>query len=207
MKIIRRILQDPSFWSLILMNVFIIKYYNDHPGGFKTYLWIFWLQSVTIGLFNFLNILTIGKGETGKITFNRGGGKQSSTGCVSFFFLFHYEFFHLVYAIFLLSSFNDLGKLDYSLFKYAALAIFANQLIWFVQSKFRQKEHPVNVISLFFLPYLRIIPMHLVLIIPAFIHVSSITLFLALKMFMDIAMQLVTTNYYYNIEQKNLKNT
>lgn len=202
---LRRILWDPATWSLILMNVFIIMYYYEYPGGFKTYLWIFWLQSVVLGLFNFMHLLTLGKSATGNMSFNNKQVKQGSMGCVSFFFLFHYEFFHLVYAIFLVSSFNAMGKLDFSLFKYAALAIFANQIIWFVQAKFRQKEHPISIDKVFFLPYLRIIPMHLVILIPAFIHVSSIALFLVLKTIMDVAMQVVTTKWYWNSEKNTTR--
>lgn len=206
MKPLKKIASDPAFWSLVLMNVLFVKYFSDHPNTFKTYLWIYWFQSITIGLFNFIALLTITKVVAGSITLNGQpiDEKYSNRGCVSFFFLVHYGFFHLGYAIFIASGFKEYGKFDFSLFKYAAGIIILNQLIWFIQNKIKTRGQAVNIGKQFFTPYLRIIPMHLSIIVPAFIHMPSMEFFLILKIFMDIIMHLITTNWYWKDEERTI---
>ncbi len=207
MILLKRIFTDPAFWSLLLMNVLFIYYYYDNPGTFKTYLWIYWLQSAVIGIFTFFNILTVNKMVAGSLISNGEPvtDKNISKGCISFFFLFHYEGFHFVYAIFLfVFSFQNAGNFDFNFFKIAALGIFANQIIWYVQNKFRQKERSVNLGKVFFLPYLRIIPMHLTLLIPAFFNIPYMGLFLILKTLMDVILHLITTEWYWKKEESIL---
>lgn len=180
------------------MNGVFINYYYNNPGNFKTYLWIYWTQSVLIGVFNFFSILSIKHIIPGSMQINRQAVRTSSgNGCIAFFFLFHFEFFHFVYAIFLL-GFNNVGVFDAHIFKYASVILLLNQLVGFVQQRMRSNSRPVNLGKVFFIPYLRVIPMHLCILLPAFFHVGTMMLFLILKAVMDVLMQLVTSNWYWN---------
>lgn len=199
MTSLRKILTDPAFWSLLLMNLLFIKYFTENPGTFKTFLWIYWLQSVVLGIFNFFTLLTMQDTDT-KNSFT-GFSKQNGYGCLAFFFLIHYGGFHFVYSIFLATNFNDSGIFDWKIFKYAALSILINQLIWFIQNKFKQRQKNPNPGRIFFTPYLRIIPMHLTILLPAFFHLSSVTVFLMLKTLADVLLHLVTTSWYWTKEK------
>ena len=199
MKPLRKILTDPAMWSLVLMNLIFIKYFIDHPGSFNTYIWIYWLQSVLIGIFNFFNLLTLKNMEPGSFTMNgKPMSNHAGKGCISVFFLFHFEGFHVGYAVFIAVIFHKTGSFDANLFKYAFFALLVNQLIWFIQQKMKYSQHSPNVGSVFFLPYLRIVPMHLCILVPAFLHTSSMMLFLILKTLMDVVMHLITTRWYWS---------
>ena len=54
----RKIFTDTSFYALILLNIFFIYEYKDDPKNYSTIIWVFWCQSVLIGVFNFLELLT-----------------------------------------------------------------------------------------------------------------------------------------------------
>lgn len=193
---LRKSLQEPSFWLLLLANLFCLYYYTRHPEGFKTIVWIYWLQSVFIGLFNFLDLLTVKNPETTSMTINGQPVNKSwkTKGCAAFFFLFHYQFFHLVYAIFLLTIIK--GKLDILFLQLALLVIVFEGVLSFIRNKKMQQDNPVNFGRLFFLPYLRIIPMHLMILAPAFLGISNILVFLVLKTLADIGMHILTRKIY-----------
>ena len=184
------------------MNAIFIRYFHEHSGTFKTFLWIYWLQSVTMGVFNFFYLLTL-KDPIPETTSSTSNTKSTfkSNGCLAFFFLIHYGGFHFIYGIFLLTDFNHTGTFDWKLFKYAALYILINQLIWFIQHKLKHRNQSPGIGRLFFIPYLRIIPMHLIIILPAFFHIGSITLFLLLKTFIDVIFHLITTEWYWKKER------
>jgi len=58
MIVFRKIFTDPSFYTLILLNIFFIYEYKDDRKNYSTIIWVFWCQSVLIGVFNFLELLT-----------------------------------------------------------------------------------------------------------------------------------------------------
>ena len=106
---------DAGFWTLLAWNIFLIYYQFQHPEIFKTILWIYWAQSVIIGFFNFIDILTLQKVQVGswkeddKIV-----SDARAKGCASFFFLFHYGFFHLAYLIFIFAFVKTTGQFDFN---------------------------------------------------------------------------------------------
>lgn len=192
----RKALQDPPFIILLLVNAFCIYYFDRHPEGFKTVVWIYWVQSVLIGVFNFFDLLTIKKGEPDSFRINDKPYDNSvgAKGCAAFFFLFHYQVFHLVYAIFIVVQVK--GSVDFRVFV-ISIAIIALELsINFVRNKIYQQKNTVNVGHLFFLPYLRIIPMHLMILLPAFLGLQSSMVFLVLKSLADIGMYFLTGTLY-----------
>ena len=100
----RKSIQEPSFWLLIAANLFCLYYYSVNPDGFKTIVWVYWIQSVFIGLFNFIDLLTVKNPDPKSFSINDApiDGSFKAKGCASLFFLFHYQFFHLAYGIFIL---------------------------------------------------------------------------------------------------------
>ncbi len=68
--------------------------------------------------------------------------------------------------------------------------------ISFIRNKRLQQSILINYGQLFFMPYLRIIPMHLMILAPAFLGWQASTVFLVLKMLADAGMYLLTVKLY-----------
>lgn len=198
----KRFLQDPSIILLLLSNIFCIIYYQQHPENFGTIVWIYWFQSVIIGIFNFLDLLTLKNYNPSDVTINGKVAKSGGKGCVAFFFLFHYGMFHLVYAIFILVQ---QGIPDRRIVFITIIAFLMESLIIFRRKKLYEANHAVNPGVIMFLPYLRIVPMHLLIIIPVFFHISPSILFLVLKTFADLGFFLITQRMYRNVSMNVLE--
>ena len=201
MSPLQKIVRDPALWTLILLNVFFIYEYKDDPGQYTSIVWLYWCQSVLIGVFNFLDMITLKNVDVTNMKIN---GKQATArqakGCLPVFFLFHYGIFHLVYFVFLLADF----KLSDTNFTYVNLAlggILAQQLVHFIQNKTTYSHESRSIGTMFFMPYLRIVPMHLTILLPKFLGWAPALTFLILKTFFDIVGHLATTKYYWSKEE------
>lgn len=196
----KKILSNPSVLFLIIGNLYCIWYYEKYPGDFATIVWIYWFQSIIIGFFNFLELLTA-KNTSGEITTTGNSSVKFTKGCAAFFFLFHYGIFHLVYFIFLLVDFDSTSVKKLVLLLGIA-TFFLESMIGFIRHKAIEKTEKVNIGLLFFLPYLRIIPMHLMILLPKFFGITPTLLFLVLKMGAD----LLTFRIYNYIYVKRSEN-
>jgi len=193
----KRVIIDPSFWILLIANILLIYNYERNPKIFTTLVWLYLGQNVLYGFFNFLDILTLKKVDTTGYEVNDDSeGKKKEFGkATAWVFLCHYGFFHVVYAIFL-STMNKSGPFDWSFFKYYLAVFFIFQVVNFIQHKMQDKERAGNLQSMFGAPYLRIIPMHLCILVPTFLNVSGLTVFLVLKLVADVFMYVATNAYY-----------
>jgi hypothetical protein len=190
---IKTIYTDVTFWLLIAVNVYLIVYYMEHPDSINDIILLFWIQSVLIGIFNFIDMLTLKNFAGSNLKINgqpvvTEAGKKS--GCVAWFFAVHYGIFHLVYLFFLVTLI-DIKKIDWQFVQISFFAMLAASVANFVQNKIRNRTEDVNIGAMFFLPYARILPMHLVILVPAFFNISAPMLFLVLKTFADVIMHLV----------------
>jgi hypothetical protein len=76
---------------------------------------------------------------------------------------------------------------------------FLESIINFIRQKQLERTVKLNIGTMFFLPYLRIIPMHLMILLPAFLGWKPSLTFLALKMGADILSFIL----YQHINNKN----
>lgn len=182
--------QDPGLWFLLILNSYFVYYYLEHPDGFHTIVWVFFVQSLLIGVFNFFTLLSIKDPDPKSLSLNQTPISKNSMGCAAFFFLFHYGFFHFVYFIFLLVDFRKGINFEFVLIS-AGLFILEST-IHFMRSKRSLSQSKTNVGLLFFIPYLRIIPMHLMILLPSFIGIRSSVIFIILKTGADVGMYLLT---------------
>lgn len=192
-----------STLSLIFSNVLVIIFaIVDNLSALDVF-WIYWSQSVIIGIFNFLKIITLKEFSTegfkqgNKQVLPTRGAKIST----AFFFLFHYGFFHVIYAVFLggFSNFmrNGTNGNEINFIFYAAATFFISYLIEFINSRKEEQEVLPNLGKLMFAPYARIIPMHLTIILGGFIgaagsffsadtNLAIIVLFTSIKTVVDL---------------------
>lgn len=176
---------NPSILLLIAGNLYCIWYYQAHPEAFSTIVWIYWCQSVTIGLFNFLDLLTIKNFDGNNFTINDKPVSNKGTGCTAGFFAIHFGMFHFVYAIFLLVDFG-IRSVNKMVFLLGIATFFLEAILNFIRQKQMERTMKFSLGTLFFLPYLRIIPMHLMILLPAFFNWTPSLLFLGLKMVADV---------------------
>lgn len=197
----QKILRDPAMWSLISLNLFFIYEFKDDPGQYTSIIWLYWCQSVLIGIFNFLDMITLKDVDVSNMTFNnKPATAKQAKGCLPFFFLFHYGIFHIVYFVFLLVDFK-LSDTNFSYLKLALGGVLLQQIIHFTQSKIKYSQQPGNIGTMFFIPYLRIVPMHLTILLPKFLGWTPALTFLILKTVFDVLGQLLTTRYYWSKEE------
>lgn len=213
----KKVAIDPSFWILLIVNCYLVYKYEKNPDIFSTLVWLYWSQSIIYGFFTFLTIRTTPEPEIKASERNvaesegKPGGKITSSDATAWFFVFHYGFFHLVYFVFLLTL-TKMNLFDWQFFKYCLAIFFIGQLANFIQHKLKKQKAPVDFGRLLAIPYLRIIPMHLCILVPAFLNVASLTVFLVLKVVADAVMYVATnSNYQKNnlgdITALNIKST
>lgn len=177
--------------SLLAANLITILLFVLQDGSVIQALWIYWIQSVIIGLANvfrlatfrldFTNLKINGRqvsigGYTGQPAMPEAAARVFMTG----FFLVHYGFFHVGYAAFLVMfgtgsmvEFNG-AELPFS-FGTASLGALILPGIVFACHHFislvkernelnRSHAAPVPVGKVMMRPYVRIVPMHLIIL-------------------------------------------
>ena len=195
---IKKIFSSPSFLFLLAGNLYCIWYYENHPDAFPTIVWIYWFQSVIIGLFNFVDLLTIKNFDADNFTMNDKPVTSVNKGCAAWFFLVHYGGFHLGYGIFLLVQIG-VTSVNGMVLLLGIAAFFLESILNFIRQKQIERTSTLKLGTLFFLPYLRIIPMHLMILVPAFLGWKPSLIFLVLKMGADVLSFLL----YHHIYGKN----
>lgn len=196
----KRIIIDPSFWLLIIINIVLIYNYKENAQIFGTLISLYWSQNILYGIFNYFNIITsIKEKETSfdSLQDSNFPGKGVKAGC-SFFYLtqFGFFFFHFAYLIFIVNFLKKSGPFQWGFYTKYLLIFFIWQLINFIFHKIYQRGKTINVNNASLLPFLRVVPMHLCILIPAFLNVTDLTVFLVMKMIADVSMYIITnTNY------------
>lgn len=190
----RKALMDPSLWILLLGNFWCIWYFGSNPEGIGNVIWIYWLQSVIIGLVNFLDLLTLKDFNSVNFKLNNEPVTSKNSGCVGWFFLMHYGIFHFVYMIFIAVDYHK--NINGKLILLVLAGFIVEAIISFKQRKEAERVASLSIGTIFFLPYLRIIPMHLTIIIPKFLDIQPTIIFLLLKTLADIGFYLLTKRLY-----------
>ena len=187
---LKKYFTDSSAISLLFSNIIIIVLSIVQGWEITTVLWTYWTQSVIIGFFNFLRILSLKNFSTDNFTINNQLALPTHQTKVftAFFFTFHYGFFHFIYAIFLFQFFNSGPPLDLNYLFLGGLIFFLNHFFSYRHNKIIDEQKTQNIGQMMFAPYARIVPMHLIITLGAFIGQSTLLIFLLLKTTVDIVM-------------------
>ncbi|HEX3024626.1 MAG TPA: DUF6498-containing protein [Chitinophagaceae bacterium] len=190
--------KDFSLWLLGISNLYILlQYISDHHSANAVAL-LYWMQGLLIGGFNALGILFFRNSSPRKISI----GKRISR---SVFFTLHYCFFHAVIFIFLLDKAVDVHFVNYKYLKISAIFLFLSLLTDFILTliKFEEEGEGINVELLFFIPYIRIIPLAAVIFFVTFLTSAYSLIFIILKTFGDIATYILFKNLCRNKFSEN----
>lgn len=187
--------KDYSGIGILLSNALVIAYALIEGWDLPLMMVIYWAQSVIIGVFQFFRILllrsfsTEGFSSNGQRVPENAAGKRST----ALFFAVHYGLFHLVYAGFL--SFHDALATAGGTFWIivSVLGFLAGHAFSFYENVRADLGGRPNVGIMMFLPYVRILPMHLVILLGSRVQAGTETLLLfsGLKTLADYVMHIV----------------
>ncbi len=163
-----------SSFVLLLANVITIYFAVKNDWTLFTLIWIYWSQSVLIGIFSFLKIII-------PAVKHKNAGRLSA----GLFFLMHYGFFHIGYLIFLGIYTFFLGKevMFYSVLLGAGVFLADHAFSYFYNRKYKIEEEKIGKLML--MPYLRILPIHIIIGMTSLGF--SLLLFMILKTVADLA--------------------
>ena len=211
----KKLLSDPTAVILVISNILFLVFAIQLGVPLFQILIVYWIQSVIIGFFNFLKILTLKNFSTKGFMIN-GKSVEPTEGTKVFtalFFAFHYGFFHFIYLIFLI-TFLSMGTLSalhlvapsttqiqnastiingFIVMLVGAAIFFVNHLISFLFYLKKPKKKQ-NIGTIMFTPYARVVPMHLMIMFGFFLGAASIpaiAFFVFLKTIADLVMHTI----------------
>lgn len=193
---------------LLLSNLVVIVLALVQGWNIVPLLWIFWSQNIIIGILNWkrMTLLKTFSSEGLKINNKRVKPIKKTQKSVTIFFLVHYFGFHLAYLIFIISSAGTISNLSF-LSMIVGLTMFGMHHYSSYRKKV-ERDHitPPNIGTLAFLPYARIVPMHLIIIIGIQFEGGSrllLLIFLLLKTLADLTMHLIQGVNWKLLGQQN----
>lgn len=181
-----------SVVSLLVSNAVVIIMAVVQKWDVSTVLWVYWMQSIFIGIFQFIRILSLKQFSTENFTINNRPALPTSQTKIftAFFFIFHYSFFHFIYAIFLFNLFKS-QSLDLTYLFIGGLIFFTNHTFSYFHNRIADRQKTQKIGRLMFAPYARIIPMHLIIIFGVILGQSTLVIFLLLKTLIDLILHII----------------
>jgi len=202
--------------GIVLSNLLAIAFAWFDDGGLLMLLWPYWAQSVIIGFYAYRRIAKLQRFRTDGLKIN--GASVAPTPetrrSTKNFFAMHYGFFHVGYLVFLVAMTGsitadgrlpatvngvpralDVGRLG----AWDPLIVLLLALSFALAHRQSHQEHvdadlrgEPNIGALMFMPYLRIIPMHITIILGSILGNGGGTLlFGGLKTLADVGMHKV----------------
>jgi hypothetical protein len=192
----RRGFGDRSVVFLLLSNMFTILLALYQQWDVGELMWIYWGQSVVIGYFNVHRILDLRQFSTEGFRINNRPVKptRKTQRDTAVFFALHYGFFHFAYMVFLVTDTQVRGVLAWAGVAVCVFAFYLNHRFSYRYNSKREERRVPNIGSIMFFPYVRIIPMHLMIVAGSRLAGDSNTgllVFLLLKTVADVAMHVI----------------
>jgi ribosomal protein S27AE len=182
--------EDSSVLVLIAANLAALAIAWWIGMSLRELMLVYWIQSVIIGVMSFIRILSLDRFDPSNLNIgNRpvqetAGDKLKIAG----FFLLHYGFFHFGYLVFVLSLRSQDGGSSAIGYLLCALVFFANHGYSLLKNVRQDAHGRPHIGTLMFLPYARIVPMHLTILFGGTFFAGAFTLFGGLKVLADVAM-------------------
>ncbi len=192
----KRILTDPTFWVLVALNGYLVFRFYKEKDIFVTLIFLYWSQSMLLGIFTTLDILTTrnpkpAAPEPAKVMTGLMKGEKPKISSAKFFFV-AFAGLHLFYLPFLFTMKSGRAPIDWEFFKYFLYLFLAGQIISFIQHKVQQAKYPNAPTPSPFIAFIRVLPMHLTIIFASFFTGAAVGIFLILKSVADVVMYAIT---------------
>jgi hypothetical protein len=188
---------DRSLWGLVAANAFTLITALGAGWTLKSILLVYWGQSVVIGLAFVVRILSLDRFSTKglKVNDRRPPETAATKRSMAMFFLMHYGFFHAIYLVFLFAfAMEDGVPLGFDLPYLLAIAAFAVNHAYSLRYNIDiDRRGCPNIGSLMFIPYMRVFPMHFIIIIGGNLNFAAVTLplFVLFKTVADVGSHLL----------------
>ena len=200
-------LRDSSGFAILLSNGVAIAVAMLQNWDLRPLMALYWCQSVIIGGFNFLRMMRLRQFTTQGMTSNDEPVPETAEGkrSTAIFFAIHYGFFHLGYLVFIsIMSFDDQSDstfdgpweptgYDWLWLLVGVVSFLAGHWYSFRKNVVADLAGRPNLGTMMFLPYARIIPMHLTIIFGFWMgsNRGALLLFMLLKTAADFLMHVV----------------
>lgn len=204
------VLRDRAAIGILGSNLVTLVFAVWQGWTLLVLLWPYWIQSVVIGWFSFRRLGALQRFSTEGFKVNGRPVEESAAtrdGTARFFAL-HFGLFHVVYLVFLLiytttgtaladahdsgAAMGGLGPLDPLLLAALGLGFVYSHAASHREHRAADLAGRPNIGTLMFLPYARVLPMHLMIIGGVlFSGEPGIWLFGTLKTFADLLMHRV----------------
>jgi hypothetical protein len=188
--------RDHALWLILASNLLTLVVALLFHWDVRQLLWPYWLQSVMIGAFAARRMAVLQRFDVEGVSINDRPATETAQTRHStvLFFIVHYGFFHFGYFVFLWTGWMERGSAITPL-DWLGLGVLG---LSFVFSHWRSHREHVeadlagrpNIGKLMFMPYLRVIPMHIVILFGAAQGggVGMVLLFVVLKTLADLGM-------------------
>ncbi|NUO77965.1 MAG: hypothetical protein HOQ32_18375 [Lysobacter sp.] len=184
----------PSARNLLLSNAATLVAALALGWNVGWLLWAYWIQSVIVGYYARLRMLSLREFSTEGFT--SGGQRVPETEAgkrsTAHFFVLHYGFFHLGYLAFLFAQHRVSGAFDWLVLVACGVSFALSQRKTFdVQHAADLRGRP-SLGALMFTPYLRVLPMHLTILFGASGQgTAALLVFCALKTASDLGLDAI----------------
>lgn len=188
--------EDSSVFVLIAANLVALAIAYWAGMSLRELMLVYWIQSVIIGICSFFRILNLNRFDPSNFRIGNRAAEETTRDKVTtaFFFAFHYGFFHFGYLMFI-SFDRDAGAQTGSAAGYAlcALVFAANHGYSLLRNIRRDARGRPKLGTLMFLPYARIVPMHITILVGGSLYggAHAFALFGFLKIIADAVMHTV----------------
>jgi len=194
-----------SALGLVISNLVAVWFALRDNWSLPELMTLYWCQSVIIGGFNFLRILTFRQFDPAGVRFNRRpiDSSQNSQFAVAFFFFIHFGLFHFGYAALLHTEFPNVSSQAWAVLVSALVFLFYHFTFFLQQHAADMRRRP-DIGSAMVFPYARILPMHLLPLLAPLVgpllgkagiglsnERSLLIAFVTLKIVADLLMHLV----------------
>jgi len=209
--------RDRALWGILVVNVITLLWALWQQWSVLQLLWPYWIQSLIIGWYARQRILKLDAfcTEGMRVNGRRVEATPATARQTANFFALHFGGFHVVYLIFLvaLTSTTDAAgnimvtnestgvRSEVHIGHVHALDFFAYAVLAFGYWRTHRASHAEHVAfdlgnrpklgTLMMLPYARVLPMHLAIILAVAVGSGAIGLFVLLKTVADVVMHKV----------------
>lgn len=180
----KKIFENPSFWLLLAGNLYIFIRYIERQGTIDAVIFLYLVQSILLGLFNALSIVFYkpSPNSNHSLLFRI---KQA------LFFLFHFSFFNFMLYVFLANDAISRRGGDWKMFQVAFWLLVASMIADNSRLIIHSFNKGIDIGKLFFLPYLRVVPIGVIIFCITYLPSGFGLVFLVLKIITDIGSYMI----------------